>query len=165
MNDPKNILDKLASKGDGMTVPEGYFEDFAATMASRLPFREELDMPAAKPTPRQTHWMRVRPYVYMAAMFAGAWCLLKTFSLMAGDPNNTNLDDYPVLSRALESEKFVNEYVVDDMSSYDLYDQLLDDDGDIDLDSAVMSLSDIEGEGVDYVLPSTGIATPENQEK
>ena len=115
------IIDRIAEKGDGMTVPEGYFEEFSLKMASSLPFREELDCPLEQQRqPRNSKWLRVRPYVYMAAMFAGAWCLLKMFSLMSPSDSDINLDNYPSLSRALENEQFVNDYVLDEFSHYDI---------------------------------------------
>ena len=115
------IIDDIAAKGDGMTVPEGYFEDFAVKMAGRLPFREELDVAEShRKAPRNQRWLRVRPYVYMAAMFAGAWCLIKMFSLMSPAPQEVSISNYPALSLALEDEQFVDEYVIDGVSSYDI---------------------------------------------
>ena len=34
-------------------------------------------------------WVRVRPYVYMAAMFAGVWCMMQIFNVANGtaDPS------------------------------------------------------------------------------
>ena len=49
--------------------PEGYFADFAKKMAASLP---EKQIPAKR---KPTRWLRIRPYVYMAAMFAGVWCM------------------------------------------------------------------------------------------
>ncbi len=42
----KDILEKV-NRNDGMTVPDGYFDDFAARMAASLPEREW-----EKPAPR-----------------------------------------------------------------------------------------------------------------
>ena len=58
----------LAKPSAGMSVPEGYFDAFAATMADKLLFRAELESPeviAEAERPR-TVWQKVRPYVYMA---------------------------------------------------------------------------------------------------
>lgn len=115
------IIEEITARGDGMTVPEGYFDDFAARMARQLPFREELDVPVAeRKAPRNTTWMRVRPYVYMAAMFAGAWCLIKMFTLMSPTAADVSIDNYPALSLALEDDQFVDEYVIDGVSTYDI---------------------------------------------
>ncbi len=122
MKDSKSeIIDKIAADGDGLSVPEGYFADFAVKMSGQLPFREELDIPVAQQAPaRNTKWLRVRPYVYMAAMFAGAWCMLKMFSLMSPSPSEVSIENYPGLSQALENEQFIDEYIIDGVSSFDL---------------------------------------------
>lgn len=70
----KNILDKLG-KQTGFQVPEGYFEHFTQQMVDQLPDIEITDV-EAKPS----LWVRVRPYVYMAAMFAGIWCMMQIFN-------------------------------------------------------------------------------------
>ena len=55
-------------------VPEGYFESFTSRMLEQLP-----EYPA-KPAPRQlSRWQRIKPYVYLAAMFAGIWCMMQVF--------------------------------------------------------------------------------------
>lgn len=163
------IIDKIAGKGDGMTVPEGYFEDFALKMSSRLPFREELDKPVAQQTPAgNSRWLRVRPYFYMAAMFAGAWCLIKMFSLMSSAPSEVTIENYPSLSRALENEQFVDEYVIDDLSSYDVMEEYYYDETGEELDQEQTDA--VEGdiaadqtvvEEPTYILP--GSSTQENE--
>lgn len=121
MSKQPDILTKLG-RHDGMTVPEGYFESFAARMAEALPERPELTDPAVAP---RTLWQRVRPYVYMAAMFAGVWCMLKMFALMSGSPAQP-LDTNPIIAEAMGNDAFVNEYVIDDLSQWDLYDDMMD---------------------------------------
>ena len=119
-----NIIDEITRNGDGMTVPEGYFEDFAVKMSGQLPFREELDTPVVQQKqPKNNAWLRMRPYVYMAAMFAGAWCLLKMFSLMSPAAGEASIDNYPALSRALENEQFIDEYIMDCVSTYDMLEE------------------------------------------
>ena len=68
MDKKSDILTKVG-KDAGFNVPEGYFADFAKKMAASLP---EKQIPAKRKT---TRWLRIRPYVYMAAMFAGVWCM------------------------------------------------------------------------------------------
>ena len=126
-DDSNNKLDAIASKGEGYTVPDKYFEDFATKMSSRLPFREELDVPDENKKERKSStWLRVRPYVYMAAMFAGAWCMIKMFSLMTATPDEVDIHNYPALSHALQDEQFVDDYLVDDISPYEIVDEYYD---------------------------------------
>ncbi len=67
-NEHSQILERV-SRHDGMTVPEGYFADFAARMEAAIPERRVAEPPVVRST-----WQKIRPYVYMAAMFAGIWC-------------------------------------------------------------------------------------------
>ena len=119
-------------KSSGMTVPEGYFADFAARMSSSLPAndleRQLTDRSERKPA---TIWHRVRPYVYMAAMFAGVWCMLKMFTMLSSAPSSP-LDQSPILADALGNDMFVNEYIIDDMNQWDIVDDLMEEGIDID---------------------------------
>lgn len=124
MTKDKDILTRLNHK-DGMTVPEGYFDDFTRRMMAQLPDRPELTQPASATLPR-TWWQRVRPYVYMAAMFAGVWCMLKMFTLMSSDGRQP-LETNPIMAEAFGNDTFVNEYVIDDISQWDIYDEMMED--------------------------------------
>ena len=55
------LLDEIGRK-HGMKVPSNYFADFTEKMTESLPEREfpELVQPSL--------WLRVRPWIYMAAM-------------------------------------------------------------------------------------------------
>jgi hypothetical protein len=121
MNKDNDILTHL-NHHDGMTVPEGYFEKFAARMDKMLPERPEL---AADYVAPRSLWQRVRPYVYMAAMFAGVWCMLKMFTLI-GSTETQQFESNPVLAEAFGNETFVNDYVISDVNQWDLYDELMD---------------------------------------
>ena len=68
------ILDKLG-KNPGFKVPENYFNDFNAKLLESLP--EVKITEEVKPT----MWVRVRPFIYMAAMFAGVWLMMNIFSI------------------------------------------------------------------------------------
>lgn len=74
-SEESQILDKLG-RDAGFRVPEGYFDDFAERMTNMLPEVEitEVDV-------KPTLWVTIRPYVYMAAMFAGVWCMMKVFNV------------------------------------------------------------------------------------
>ena len=75
----------------------------------------------------RTLWGRVRPYVYMAAMFAGVWCMLKMFTTVAGGNELAPIEKNPVMAEALSSDDFMNIYVVDDISDRDIMDQMMED--------------------------------------
>lgn len=89
------ILTKLG-KDPGFKVPEHYFDDFNKRMAESLPEVKITPVDA-----RPSMWVRVRPYVYMAAMFAGIWCMINGESsrqqqacqISAGVQNERNADE------------------------------------------------------------------------
>jgi hypothetical protein len=73
-NEDSKILEKLG-KDPGFKVPENFFEDFNSKLMDSLP--EVKITEEEKPT----LWVRVRPLIYMAAMFAGVWLMMNIFSL------------------------------------------------------------------------------------
>ena len=66
-------LDELMNR-QPFRVPEGYFEGFTADIMSRLP---EKTVPKVKTI---SLYDRVKPWLYMAALFAGAIILFNIFS-------------------------------------------------------------------------------------
>ncbi|MBQ7691439.1 MAG: hypothetical protein IJT30_09685 [Muribaculaceae bacterium] len=73
-NEESEILNRFG-RDAGFRVPEGYFDDFNERMAAMLP-EVEITEVDTKPT----LWVRLRPYLYLAAMFAGVWCMMKVFN-------------------------------------------------------------------------------------
>ena len=129
-----NDILKQVARRDGMTVPDGYFADFAARMAASLEptdFEKSADSVAASAPRPKNIWQRVRPYAYMAAMFAGVWCMLKMFTMIS-DPSQISLESNPTIADALTNEIFVNEYILDDIDQYDILDELYEEGYDID---------------------------------
>lgn len=68
------ILEQLG-KDPGFRVPENFFADFNAKLMDSLP--EVKITEEVKPT----LWVRVRPFIYMAAMFVGVWLMMNIFSI------------------------------------------------------------------------------------
>jgi len=123
MKHDEDILNKLDHR-DGMTVPEDYFVDFARRMEASLPERPELS--GIAPVVPRSWWQRLRPYIYMAAMFAGVWCMLKMFAMLTSS-SPLPLETNPVMAEAFNNDIFVNEYVLPEVDEYDLYDDLMED--------------------------------------
>lgn len=67
MKEEDKILKKVG-KDNPFTVPEGYFENLTSQVMSKLPEQEKTDFQIKQPT----RWERIKPWTYMAAMFAGA---------------------------------------------------------------------------------------------
>lgn len=121
----KDILDTLNHR-DGMTVPPGYFDDFASRMAASLPKMEweESDEPKVI---RRSMWQKVRPYMYLAAMFMGVWCMMKMFDLMR--PSSlSGFSTNPVVTAALGNDSFYHDYMLNEgeITDEDLMDDLFE---------------------------------------
>ncbi len=97
--DPEKIIKDKIGKNHGFKVPDGFLEPMIDSMGRNLPQR-----PIMKAPPR-TLWQRVRPYVYLAAMFVGLWCTMKIVSQMQISRSaKVSLDNPPALvAQALSS--------------------------------------------------------------
>lgn len=105
---------------DGRTVPEGYFDDFARRMMEQIPAT-----PQVSTEPRRTLWQKIRPYAYMAAMFAGVYLLMNIFTLTTGIRDSVqSVDTSNLLAELVNTNtaSYVDEYV--SMSDPFLYDDL-----------------------------------------
>lgn len=115
-----NILETIGRRS-GMTVPEGYFDNFVGQMIRSLPEQEQPDNAVAPP---MTRWQRIRPYAYMAAMFAGVWCMMKMFSMMGEHTTDLSIENNKVMTAALSNDEFVYDYIYSDIDSYDLLEDM-----------------------------------------
>lgn len=122
MKEDIDILKKVGRR-DGMTVPEDFFADFSSRMSESLPERSWAMPQAAQP---RSLWQRVRPYAYMAAMFAGVWCMLKMFTLISSTSCDMGIDSNPILAEAVGNEEFIDEYIIDDVNQWDLMDEMME---------------------------------------
>lgn len=124
MNDKNRISPPGAlPESHGMTVPDGYFEDFGRRMMERIP--TEVPVQESEVLPRSI-WDRIRPYVYLAAMFAGVWLMMNIFSFAGAGtkspaPSQTGGELLAELVSGSESS-YLDDYV--SMSDYDLYNDL-----------------------------------------
>ena len=133
MSDKHNDILRQCARRDGLRPPEGYFDDFARRMDEALPQRPELSavMAAAAAAPKGL-WAKVRPYVYMAAMFAGVWCMLKVFTTVAPSTQLQPIESNPVMAEVFGNDDFMNNYVYDELSESDIVDALYTDGVDLD---------------------------------
>ena len=111
-NDDSTLLNKYG-KNPGFKVPENYFADFNQRMAEMLP-DVEITPVDAKPT----MWQRLKPLVYMAAMFAGVWCMMSVFSHFS---NTSSLQSIKAVAEQLYDDNNVDEFIMSgSVSDYDL---------------------------------------------
>lgn len=115
MEEEKSILRKIGTKNP-FTVPEGYFESFPQELMSKLPEKEPL-LSVSEPT----LWQRVKPWIYMTAMFCGIMLSVRIF---VGEPK---LEEFPITY--IEAENLSDEEweIISDGSmieDYELYNYL-----------------------------------------
>lgn len=124
MKKEETDLLKRCGTENPFTVPEGYFERFTEQLMEKLPERE------AQPAPKLTLWTRVKPWVYMAAMFCGLMLSVRMFvgekqsqspAAISGTTDFTEVPDEYI-------DPIVNQTMMDD---YTLYQYLTDADTEI----------------------------------
>lgn len=104
------------------TVPDGYFESVRSEIEAKLPAYPE------KPVSKDMSvWQRLKPYVYLAAMFAGIWCMMKVFHHASG-MDRINLDNPPEHIAAYLGDQDMNDMMMlpSDISDVDLMNEVSD---------------------------------------
>ena len=106
------ILNKYG-KNPGFKVPENYFEDFNKRMSAMLP-----DVEITPVDVKPTMWQRVKPLAYLAAMFAGVWCMMSVFSHFNG---NGNMDSIRAVAEKLDDKNNAEDFIMSGaVSDYDI---------------------------------------------
>ena len=107
------ILNKYG-KDPGFKVPENYFDDFNRRMADMLP-----DVEITPIDVKPSMWQRVKPFAYMAAMFAGVWCMMSVFSHFTA---SGNLDSVRAVAEKMgDDNSNVEEFIMSGaVSDYDI---------------------------------------------
>ena len=88
MKQEEELINKFG-KDSGMRVPESYFPDLEQRILSSLPPYKK-----SEPKIELSRWQRVKPYVYLAAMFCGIWLMMKVFHT-ATQPMSLSLENPP----------------------------------------------------------------------
>lgn len=101
-------------KNPGFKVPENYFDDFNRRMADMLP-----DVEITPIDVKPSMWQRVKPFAYMAAMFAGVWCMMSVFSHFTA---SGNLDSVRAVAEKMgDDNSNVEEFIMSGaVSDYDI---------------------------------------------
>ena len=112
MSPEEKILQKIGKKNP-FTVPENYFDDFTQELMDKLPAKE-----AVLQTEAPTLWQRVKPWLYMAAMFCGIMLSVRIF---VGNPQQ---EEFPISQAEAEMlpeeewENFMRRSFNDDYETY-----------------------------------------------
>lgn len=75
MKEEDTLLKKLG-KENSFKVPEGYFENLTSEVMNKLPEKEKV----AFEEEQVSTWTRLKPLLYMAAMFVGAALIIRVAS-------------------------------------------------------------------------------------
>ena len=112
-HEDSTILKKYG-KDPGFKVPENYFKDFNKRMAEMLP-----DVEITPVDVKPTMWQRIKPLVYMAAMFAGVWCMMQVFSHFT---DTSSLQGVQAVAEKLQDDKSnVDDFIMSgSVSDYDI---------------------------------------------
>ena len=118
MNEEKNLI-KTYGKKQSFKVPEGYFEHFAEDLMSKLPEK------GIKGPDKITTWDRIKPWVYMVAMFVG---IIFTARILTNKGISENAQS---VSTSVNYTELPDEYIdpiVNQtmMGDYELYEYLTD---------------------------------------
>lgn len=118
MKEEDSKLEKLA-KGDVFKVPEGYFEHLTSEVMNKLPEKEKPSYEIEK----STTWTRMKPWVYMAAMFAGAFFIIRLGSWIY----QPEMGDAQIAGTEVVSDEYIDVALDRSMmDDYSLYEYLTD---------------------------------------
>ena len=99
MGKEDNILRK-AGTGNPFRVPKHYFDNFTEELMGKLPEKEPLPF-SSEPT----LWERVKPWIYMAAMFCGIMLSVRIF---VGEPQKDEFSISQAEAEMLPEEEWEN---------------------------------------------------------
>ena len=107
------LLNKYG-KDSGFKVPENYFADFNERMTQMLP-----DVEITPVDVKPTMWQRVGPLVYLAATFAGVWCMMQVFSHFT---DTSSMNGISVVAEKMQEDKSnVDDFIMSgSVSDYDI---------------------------------------------
>lgn len=101
MKEEDNILKKVGTS-NSFKVPEGYFENLTSEVMSKLPEKEK---PAFKED-KSTTWTKIKPLMYMAAMFIGAALIIRVAS-----STHTPAPEGLAVTEVVDTETVSDEYI------------------------------------------------------
>ncbi|MDR0961086.1 MAG: hypothetical protein LBM62_00795 [Mediterranea sp.] len=119
MKEEDSIMKKVG-RGNSFQVPDGYFDTLASEVMSRLPEKEKPVFIKKEPT----KWERMKPWLYMAAMFVGAALIIRvaTFNQATPIAEPVALDETEIVS-----DEYLNSVLENSMlDDYSLYMYLSD---------------------------------------
>lgn len=127
MKEEQEIIRKCG-KGTPFKVPEGYFEDFTRNLMAQLP--EKTNLEEERPEPSITPWQRIKPLLYLAAMFIGMIVCVRAVlgeqtAIIGGDMENVTASEFTSIDfEQMTDEELCNMVEYTMMDNYTLYQYL-----------------------------------------
>lgn len=120
MKEEDNILRKAGTENP-FRVPDAYFENLTSEIMKRLPEKEKSTIQTKEPT----KWEKIKPWIYMAAMFVGAALIIRVAS-----PRHNSVEVNRVAIDDVDTEvEYINMAMENSMlDDYSLYVFLADSD-------------------------------------
>ncbi|WP_333615688.1 hypothetical protein [Bacteroides pyogenes] len=116
MKEDDALLKKIG-KENAFKVPEGYFESLTSEVMDKLPAKEKADFAGTQTVSR---WTKIKPLLYMAAMFAGAALIIRVASSghksVTGDAMTGEQDTETVSEQLISTA--IDGAMLDDYSLY-----------------------------------------------
>lgn len=110
-------LAKKYGKKIPFTTPEGYFDNFTEQLMKQLPQKETTEEPEIGT------WDRVKPWIYMVAMFCGLMFSFRLFvgekPVSSGEPTLESIselpDEYiePIMDQTMMDDYMLYQYLTD----------------------------------------------------
>ena len=117
MKEEDEIYRKVGT-GNAFKVPENYFENLTSEVMSKLPEKETITITKKEPT----KWQKMKPLLYMAAMFAGAALIIKVASIDLDINRSSVLSQSEMIDLDGISDQYISEAVNGSMlDDYSLY--------------------------------------------
>lgn len=105
----EELLERRFGRDDHRRVPEGYFDALMTEVMSKLPEQEQEPRYV-----KMTRWEKLKPYVYLAAMFAGIWLMMNIFGRVIKS-DQVSLDNPPeAIAMAMSSPRNHEAYYIPD---------------------------------------------------
>lgn len=114
MKQEDSTIQQKYGKDSGFKVPENYFDDFNKRMVAMLP-----DVEITPVDIKPTMWQRLKPLAYLAAMFAGVWCMMSVFNHFSGASDISSV--HSVAEKLHNDRDNVEDFIMSGaVSDYDL---------------------------------------------
>lgn len=106
----------FGTRKTGMKVPDNYFSDFSTKMEFLINAEEKVEADSA---PKISIWNKVKPWMYLAAMFVSFVVVFKVFLV-----NENNVANNTANASLTEKQNMFEQALIAPVNDYDVYEYL-----------------------------------------